>query len=143
MKRLVLALSSLTLIACGGGASTQVKKSESGSAASGFEVKAPSGGSIVDRLLVMQESFFALIASSQTSDEAAAKIDAYCTEHQQAVHATLAEQQAHMDNEDMAVEFQQRSEGLMKRAEELYSNMPNIMEDGKVIEAMDRCKPQG
>lgn len=129
MKRLVLALSSLTLIACGGGGS-------------GFQVKAPSQGSVVDRLMTMQESFFALIAGSKTSDEAAAKIDAYCTENQQAVHATLAEQQANMENEEMAAEFQNRSMKLQQRAEKLYSNMPNLMEDGKVIEAMDRCRPQ-
>ncbi|HRE89231.1 MAG TPA: hypothetical protein PK095_08830 [Myxococcota bacterium] len=129
MKRLVLALSSLTLIACGG-------------SGAGFQVKAPANGSVVDRLMVMQESFFALIAGSKTSDEAAGKIDAYCTEHQAEIHATLAEQQANMENEEMATEFMKRSEKLQKRAEELYSNMPNLMEDGKVVEAMDRCKPE-
>lgn len=141
MKRLVLALSSLTLIACGGG-STQVRSS-GGDAASGFQVKGPTEGSTVDRLMAMQESFFAIIGNAQSSDEAAAGIDAYCSANADAIAKTLAEQEANLENEAMRDEFVQRSAKLMERADKSFGERPDLMEDGKIQEAMDRCKPQG
>lgn len=142
MKRLVLALSSLTFIACGGGASTQVATSGAAAAPS-FEVKGPTEGSVVDRLMAMQESFFAIIGNAQTSDEAAAGIDAYCGANADAIAKTLSEQEANFENEAMREEFVQRSTRLMERADKTFGDRPNLMEDGKVQEAMDRCKPQG
>lgn len=142
MKRLVLALSSLTFVACGGGASTQVTPSAAGSSP-GFQVAAPTEGSTVDRLMAMQESFFAIIGNASTSDEAAAGIDAYCSANADAIAKTLADQEANMENAAMRDEFMQRSAKLMERADKTFGDRPDLMEDGKVQEAMDRCKPQG
>lgn len=143
MKRLVLVLSSFSLLACGG-SSSQVQSSDGAGASSrsGFQIKAPTQGSTVDRLMTMQESFFGIIGNAQTAEQAAAGIDAYCAENAEAVARTLSEQEENFENEKMRDEFMKRSAKLMERAESLFGDRPGFADDELIVAAMERCKPQ-
>jgi len=124
-------------------ASTLAALTSLGACASSPELRQrPIQGSVADRMLAIQESMFALIAKSHSSDEAADRITQYCEDERAAIEQLAADSEAMSGAEmqAMADDLTRRSQKLIDRASEALEDRVHVMTDGRVIVAMARCR---
>lgn len=129
-KLLVSAFAAMSLMACG---SSQLK------------VHSLDSGPLSVRVANLMESFFALAAQSNSSEEAAQKIDTWCAKEADNIARMKAEGDALEEGSAEAAahdrELAERGEKIFNRLEDAFKGKEHVVMSVEVVEAMKRCAP--
>lgn len=110
-----------------------------GCASSGLQVRAPSGQSALNDVLLFQESILALVAKSTSADDAAARVADYCAKHGAAIANAFSTLDAGGDP-SMDADFEKKMQALLERSEKEVGAKAEYMQTEAFAEAASGCR---
>ncbi len=110
-----------------------------GCASSGLQVRAPTGQSAMNDLLLFQESILALVAKSSSPEDAAQRVADYCAKHGAAVANAFSALDVEEDP-DANGDFNKKMQALLERAEEEVGATADYMQTEAFADAASTCR---
>lgn len=110
-----------------------------------LRVDKPDHGSVADRIMAVQESFYAIALAAKDVPQAHERMAAYCAENREALVAMRDDSRnvPEAEQESFAAELERRTRALMSRLEADYEDevLAKVAQIGGALQAMFECLP--